>query len=204
MKYLAFLLIPLTFSLITNNESIQIGDSAPMKDLKMKSTKDELLSLLDLNKENGLLVIFSCNTCPFVVGNDNFLGWEKDYNELFSLVNKQKIGMVLINSNEAKRKGDDSMEQMKIRSNQKNYEMNYLMDENHKLADAFGARTTPHVFLFDNNLELIYTGSIDNSWDKLAKKEEPYLINAIEEHLAGKSISISTTSPKGCSIKRTK
>ena len=70
------------------------------------------------------------------------------------------------------------------------------------LADAFGARTTPHVYFFDQTFKLIYTGSIDNSWDKGRKSDEPYLFNAIKAQGKGKKIKPNTTEPKGCGIKR--
>ena len=114
----------------------------------------------------------SCNTCPFVVGGAGYPGWEKDYNDIYDKCKELGIGMVLINSNEAKRKGDDSMEEMKKHAAEKNYKMKYVVDKNHVLADAFGAKTTPHIFLFDKDLKLIFTGSIDNSWDKKRKADE--------------------------------
>lgn len=183
-------------------ETINIGDTAPMSSSKMETTNDEKLSLLDMKKENGLLVVFSCNTCPFVVGGGNFEGWEKDYNEIFNMVNDNNIGMVLVNSNEAKRKAGDSMKDMKARANNQKYAMHYVLDKNHKLADAFGARTTPHIFLFDADMKLIYTGSIDNTWNPSEKEKDAYLERAINEYSSDQTISIPSTAPKGCSIKR--
>lgn len=183
-------------------ETINIGDTAPMSSSKMETTNGEKLSLLDMKKENGLLVVFSCNTCPFVVGGGNFEGWEKDYNEIFNMVNDNNIGMTLVNSNEAKRKAGDSMKDMKARANNQKYAMHYVLDKNHKLADAFGARTTPHVFLFDADMKLIYTGSIDNTWNPSEKQKDAYLEHAINEYSLEQKISIPSTAPKGCSIKR--
>jgi hypothetical protein len=82
--------------------------------------------------------------------------------------------------------------------------MPYVLDKNSELANAMGAKTTPHVFFFDKELKLIYTGSIDNSFEDKRKKEIPFLMDAIENHAAGKKIKLNTTSPKGCSIKRLK
>lgn len=183
-------------------ETINIGDTAPMSSSKMETTNDEKLSLLDMKKENGLLVVFSCNTCPFVVGGGNFEGWEKDYNEIFNMVNDNNIGMVLVNSNEAKRKAGDSMKDMKARANNQKYAMHYVLDKNHKLADAFGARTTPHIFLFDADMKLIYTGSIDNTWNPSEKEKDAHLERALNEYSSDQTISIPSTAPKGCSIKR--
>lgn len=192
----------LFFTLDSEIETIQIGDAAPLPTLKMESTIGDKLSLLDMKKENGLLVIFSCNTCPFVVGGGKFEGWEKEYNSIYSSANDKKIGMVLVNSNEAKRKDGDSMKDMKKRAEDKDYTMNYVLDKNHKLADAFGARTTPHVFLFDAEMKLVYAGAIDNTWNPTEKEKESYLENALEEVSSNKTISNPATAPKGCSIKR--
>lgn len=190
------------FTLETELETIQTGDSAPMADMKMESTNGAKISLLEIKEENGLLVVFSCNTCPFVVGGGKFEGWEKDYNDIHALVKDKNIGMVLVNSNEAKRKNGDSMKDMKSRSKEKGYTMNYVLDKNHKLADAFGARTTPHVFLFDAEMKLIYSGAIDNTWNPAKKEVETYLKNALDEFSVKKTITNHSTAPKGCSIKR--
>src|SRR5215510_2338566 len=88
-------------------EMLAIGTKAPKTDVKMKDISGKSVSLNDIKKTNGLLVIFSCNTCPFV------LAWEDRYPSLGEQCTKSNIGMVLINSNEARRKGDDSMDEMK-------------------------------------------------------------------------------------------
>ena len=77
-----------------------------------------------------------------------------------------------------------------------------MVDEKAALADAFGARTTPHVYFFDQSLTLLYTGSIDNSWDNGRKSDQSYLFNAIQAQGKGKKIKTTTTEPKGCGIKR--
>jgi thioredoxin-related protein len=82
--------------------------------------------------------------------------------------------------------------------------MSYVLDKASELANAFGAKTTPHVFFFDRNLKLIYTGSIDNSFEDKRKKDIPYLMNAIDAYSNEKKIKTKSTSPKGCSIKRLK
>ena len=74
----------------------------------MKAVSGQDFSLEDLVMENGMLVIFSCNTCPFVVGNQSMEGWQGRYNEIYDLCKRNRIGMVLVNSNEAKRANVDS------------------------------------------------------------------------------------------------
>jgi thioredoxin-related protein len=181
------------------NEAISLGAEAPKTDLKMMDISGKEVSLSEIKKENGLLVIFSCNTCPFVIN------WEDRYLGLADICEQNKIGMVLVNSNEAKRKGDDSLEEMKKHASEKNYNCYYTVDENSALADAFGAKTTPHVFLFDREFKLVFRGAIDDTEGKKGKQpKDHYLINAMVNMTTGKSIVPSDTKAVGCSIKRVK
>lgn len=191
----------MTFS-FSQHETLKPGVKMPMVDYKMEATTGDSLTLKDIKGMNGTLVIFSCNTCPFVVGmkDGGFAGWEKDYNAIADLASANGLGVVLVNSNEAKRPGEDSMEEMQKRAELMQYKIAYVLDKDSKLADAFGAKTTPHVFLFNENDELIYVGSIDNTWDPKRKEDIPYLQNAIN-NLKGK-IKVQESEPRGCSIKR--
>ncbi|MES2798711.1 MAG: redoxin family protein [Bacteroidota bacterium] len=198
-------LFVLSTSLVNKDKGpkpLKVGKSAPMADLEMKNTDGTSATLKSSLGENGLLVIFSCNTCPFVVGSDKFAGWEVQYNDLNKMALEGKINTVLVNSNEAKREKDDSMDAMKLRAKDKAYEMAYLLDHDSKLANAFGAKTTPHVYLFNKDLKLVYMGAIDNSWDAQRKNDVNYLKNALTELAGNSKISVKSSDPRGCSIKR--
>lgn len=178
---------------------LEIGDKAPMIDKKMEDISGKDLSLKEMKDDNGLLVVFSCNTCPFVIG------WEDAYPQLGKLTSNNKVGMVLVNSNEAKRKGDDSMDAMKEHYKEAGYNSKYVLDAKHELADAFGAKTTPHVFLFDKNMKLVYRGTIDDRYEgRNDKPSKHYLKDAINAMLDGKKIEPAFTKQIGCSIKRVK
>ena len=84
-KLSLLVLIPCLLSLNTNSklESLKIGADAPLTNHIMKEVSGKEFSLNDLNQKNGLLIIFSCNTCPFVVGNKSMDGWENRYNEVY-------------------------------------------------------------------------------------------------------------------------
>ncbi|MFN5735970.1 MAG: thioredoxin family protein, partial [Flavobacteriales bacterium] len=151
LSFLFFLVFSSFFS------QLKVKNKAPLSTHSMRSTQQTEYSLEQLKQKNGLLVIFSCNSCPFVVGSDDFPGWEQQYDSLFTLASQNTIGMVLINSNEGKREGADSYEEMVKHGQAMKYQMPYLMDTKSVLADAFGARTTPHVYLFDETLTLIYS-----------------------------------------------
>lgn len=184
-------------------QELAIGESAPMTNSPLLGVDGTMNTLAELNQDNGLLVIFSCNTCPFVVGNGaKTEGWEGRYNGLAELAQSLKIGMVLVNSNEAKREGDDSIQAMKAHAREAAYTMPYVVDEGSKLANACGARTTPHVYLFNSNLELAYRGSIDDNVNRAEEVTEQYLETAMTRMAEGKKIKTAETKAVGCSIKR--
>jgi hypothetical protein len=203
VSILSSLIVVLSTFAQTEITPIANGTALPEGNRVMKTTQGDEKTLSECMGEKGLIVIFSSTTCPFVVGGENYPGWEKDYNTLCRLANQNGVQLVLINSNEAKRETGESMEDMKKRATDYQYLMTYFYDEGHVVADAFGARTTPHVFFFDASGVLIYSGAIDNTWDSSRKKDEHYLKNAIEIIGAGKKkINPNRTPAKGCSIKR--
>ena len=187
---------------ISLNAQLKLGAIPVMLDDQLQSTMGETTSLNDAKKANGILVVFSCNTCPFVVGTEDFPGWERQYNTLYDLAESLNIGMILVNSNEAKRTGVDSYEEMLKHSQAQHYKMPYLVDVNSTMANIFGAKTTPHAFLLNAKMELVYMGSIDNIWDKQRKEDVPYLVNAMQQLAAQKKIKMDSSAPKGCSFKR--
>ncbi|MEM9051147.1 MAG: redoxin family protein [Bacteroidota bacterium] len=203
---LAVFAIASAFSFSEGKEEIlEIGAKAPMADKAMMDVSGQDISLSDAAGKNGLLVIFSCNTCPFVIGNGTKTeGWEGRYPGLYDLTASVDMGMVLVNSNEAKRSAGDNLDDMKARYKEQGLKGNYVLDKNHALADAFGALTTPHVFLFDGNMNLIYKGAIDDSVDSADSVSDPYLLKAIKNHIGGQPINPNSTKQLGCSIKRVK
>ena len=202
-KLFVLMLIFSLFAFKTETLVLKIGKKAPNTSKKMKDVSGKEFSLDDIKGTKGTIVVFSCNTCPFVVGNDDFGGWEKQYNDLYGFAKNSGFGMVLINSNAAKRDEDDSWQKMKDHSDKQNYKMKYLMDNDSELADAFGAKTTPHVYLLDQDMKLVYQGAIDNSYNNKAE-QIPYLRNAISYLIKGQKITTNTIAPVGCSIKRVK
>ena len=200
MKALYTLLI--LFILTSNNSIAQInsplelGSIIPMSKELMINVSNEKMSLDNNFNENGLLVVFSCNTCPFVVM------WEDRYRQLEEMCQINKVGMVYINSNEAKRDGDDSKEAMKNYAKSMGYTFPYLIDQNSAVANAFGAKTTPHIYLFDENKKLVYKGAIDDNFRDISQVKETYLLDAIQQMVSGVDIKIKETNAKGCSIKR--
>ena len=184
-----------------NLPEIQIGEPAPKIELALEDVvSGNDFTLKDLVKSNGLVVIFSSNTCPYVIA------WENTYGQISEIGERFDIGTVLINSNEAFRGDQDSPKAMQSKAENGNYNMPYLIDVKHQLADAFGAKTTPHVFFFDANLNLIYKGAIDDRYEG-GKKDSPeiyWLREAMFAVQEGRGIETSTSRQIGCSIKRVK
>ena len=181
---------------------LQIGTALPAAEVKMKDVSGSSQSLKELVGTNGLLVIFSCNTCPFVVGSEGSDGWEGRYPELMAYTARFGVGVALVNSNEAKRGEGDSFADMQARYKEKQFTGSYLLDEGNKVADAFGARTTPHVFLFDKRMKLVYKGAIDDNVASAAQVKDRWLHNAVANMASGQPVDPATTRNIGCSIKR--
>ena len=206
MKKILITLLCLPFIMFAQNSdkkssqeefpTIEIKDEMPNMDYEMKSVNGISYSLNNLKEKNGIIILFTCNTCPFVVK------WEDRYKLLEELAKKNNIGLVYINSNYKKRDGDDSYEEMKKHAKKMNYRFPYLIDEKSKLANSFGAKTTPHIFMFNSNLQLAYKGAIDDNYEDINKVKEFYLEDAIQQLVKGKRIKVSETKPVGCSIKR--
>lgn len=195
---LLFLLILFSNDILSQKyEEINIGDKAPMLNVQMKDISGKNYSLNDLSQTNGLVIIFSCNTCPFVIA------WEDRYASLAKLASAHKMGFVLVNSNAAKRDNADSFEKMKQHASDAGYGgLKYVLDKDSKLANAFGAKTTPHVFVLNGALKLAYKGAIDNNFKDKDNVSETYLQDAIEQIGHGYSVDVDVTPSKGCSIKR--
>lgn len=179
-------------------EELPIGSKAPKTDYKMQNVFGKVATLNKIKGENGLLVIFSCNTCPYVEkSNDR-------YTILAKLCKEKGVGMVAVNSNEAYRsdKGE-SLREMKHYAISNKYSFNYVLDKNNKLADAYGATRTPHVFLFNKDLILVYKGAIDSDAKyRIQNVKTHFLQNAINNMISGEKIEPNATKAIGCSIKR--
>lgn len=177
-------------------EELELGSKAPLTAVKMLDISGSKLSLSDVKGSNGLLVVFSSNTCPWV------LAWEDRYLTIAELAKEKGIGMIVINSNEGSRNGEDSYAEMQKHAKEKGYTFPYVVDENHVLADEYGATKTPHIYLIDRNNILVYRGAIDDSARDLTKIENHYLADAITALVAGQKIKTTTSKALGCTIKR--
>jgi thioredoxin-related protein len=194
---ITLLLLPATLLLaFTVSDPLPLGSAIPKADNKLKDISGKEVSLKSTLKENGLLVMFSCNTCPVVINN------QARTKEICQFANAKNIGVVLLNSNEANRKSSESLTAMQEYGKEQGYSWIYAEDKNNELADAFGASRTPECFLFDKNGKLVYHGAIDDNPSDAASVSRKHLKEAINEVLAGKEVSVKQSRSVGCSIKR--
>ncbi len=182
----------------TTGDPLQIGSIMPKSDLKMQDISGKNITLKEAKKDNGVLVMFSCNTCPYVIKNQARTVAISEY------AAKNNVGVIILNSNEAYRSNDDSFDAMKEYAKSQNYKWSYVVDKNHEVADAFGAKRTPECFLFDTNLKLVYHGAIDDNPSDAGNIKRNHLQEAIHELTAGKDVSVKESRSVGCAIKRNK
>lgn len=202
MKKIIFSALPIAaiaaITLLPVNDPLPIGASLPNPELKMKDISGKMISFKDAKKKNGLLVMFSCNTCPYVIKNQDRT------NEVSKYALGNDIGVVLLNSNEAYRSNEDSYTAMKDYASDQNFNWYYLVDTDSEMANAFGANRTPECFLFDNSGKLVYHGAIDDNPSNANAVNRKHLKYAIDEMKAGKDVSVKESRSVGCSIKRNK
>jgi thioredoxin-related protein len=191
----SLLVIPLLLA-FTQVREIPIGSDIPMGDIAIKDISGNEITLNNMIKVNGLLVMFSSNTCPFVKRNEQRIAAISDY------AYKNQVGFVMVNSSEGERKGEESFFAMQKHARDKSWNWYYAIDENAVLANAFGAERTPECFLFDKNGKLVYHGAINDNPGNSGAVTREHLIIAIEEILSGKDVTIKETRSVGCRIKK--
>jgi len=192
---LSLILIPTVSSFVYNGEELPLNAGLPMPDNKMKDVSGKMISLSDVKTKKGLLVIFSCNTCPYVKLSESRI---REYTN-YCLENK--IGCILVNSNEAQRSEEDSFEEMKKYYEAQQLKCAYVVDEKSQLADAFGATRTPQCFLFDAK-GLVYKGAIDDNVKDPEAVKTFYLKDALTALHSGQKPGLQQTKSIGCTIKR--
>lgn len=164
-------------------------------DFKLPATDGKEYSLSDFGRFKYLVVFFTCNHCPYVLGSDEIT---RQTAEKFS---KRGVGFAGINSNSENTYPEDSFPNMVERMKKNKFPWVYLYDQPQEVAKAYGALRTPHFYVFDENRILVYTGrGVDNPRDT-SKITLNNLDLALEELTTGKPISVPVTNPIGCNVK---
>lgn len=173
--------------------TLDIGDRAP--DFSLPATDGSTYSLDSFSDADVLVIFFTCNHCPYVIGSD-----EVTRATALKYASKDVV-FVGINSNSPNTYPEDSFENMTIRMKEQQFPWTYLYDSTQDVARAYGALRTPHFFVFDSDRRLIYTGRGVDSPRNASAITVNDLQNALDQHLAGKRISLPVTNPIGCNVK---
>ena len=164
-------------------------------DFKLPSTEGKEYSLSDFNKFKFLVLFFTCNHCPYVIGSDELT--RTSANKFAG----KGVGFVGINSNSENTYPEDSFPNMVKRMKEKKFPWVYLYDQSQDIAKNYGALRTPHFYVFDEARTLVYTGrGVDNPRDT-SKMTTNNLDTVLEELTNGKQISVPVTNPIGCNVK---
>ncbi len=173
--------------------TLELGATAP--DFSVTGTDGKNYSLADFESASTLVVFFTCNHCPFVVGYDEVT---RATAEKFQ---DKGVAFIGINSNSEKTNPTDDFDQMVSRMKQHNFPWVYARDASQEVAQTYGALRTPHFYVFDADRKLVYCGrGVDQPRDT-SKMQVNDLKKALAEVTAGQSVSVPLTNPIGCNVK---
>ncbi len=174
--------------------TITIGSDLPSFD-RLKSVDGKLYDSESFSESPLLLVVFSCNHCPYVKA------YEDRMIALTAAYESKGLAVVAINSNDDKNYPEDGYEEMKKRALEKKFNFPYVRDEDQSAAKAFGAMHTPEFFLFDAERKLRYHGRFDDNWREPDRVTRGYLREAIDALLDGREVGEPEAHAIGCTIK---
>ena len=178
------------------DDGYKIGDA--VQDFELMNVDGEMVSLADKQNVKGYIIAFTCNTCPVAKAYENRLIALHDQFE------PRGFPVIAIQPNDVSTSSADSYSAMRLKSQSKKYKFPYLYDEDQSVAKAFGATNTPHVFVLqwkDGNYTVAYLGAFDNNPADAYAASHRYVENAVNELLAGKSVSLPSARVVGCDIK---
>jgi peroxiredoxin len=173
--------------------TLELGQQAP--DFELPATDGNTYSLSDFDDADTLVVFFTCNHCPYVLGSNEVT--RQTANKYAS----QGVKFVGINANSEQTHPNDDFAHMVTHMQEQNFPWLYLRDKAQDVALAYGALRTPHFYVFDKDRKLVYTGrGVDNP-KETSKMKVNDLDRALSEHLAGQPVSVPLTNPVGCNVK---
>jgi len=173
--------------------TLEIGSAAPGFDLPGTDGKNHALG--DFADARLLVVVFSCNHCPYVIGSEDRM------NAFYADYAPKGVAMVAINSNETDNHPTDSFDHMVRRAAEKGFRFPYVRDESQEVAKAYGALRTPHYYVFDAERSLRYTGRMDDNPRQAGAETTGELRDAVDALLAGGDPPVPVTNPIGCNVK---
>jgi len=178
-------------------ESVSLPTGWEAKDFKLMGVDEREYSLDDFKRKKGLLIVFSCNHCPYAIAS-----WPL----LVELYKKwgDKVEFVVINPNDPKMYPEDNLEGMKRLVKDYGVEFAYVVDETQEVTREYKAQCTPDPYLFkrdDGVLRLFYHGRINDNWQEPEKVRERSLEEAMEKMVKGEVSPKEQKPSMGCSIK---
>jgi peroxiredoxin len=173
--------------------TLEPGAKAP--DFSLPATDGITYALKDFSGAAALVVFFTCNHCPYVLGSDELT------RETANRFASKGVKFIGINSNSENTHADDDFAHMVSRMAEKKFPWVYLRDKSQKVALAYGALRTPHFYVFDKNRKLVYTGRGVDSPKDVSQMTVNDLANALEDIVAGRPPRIALTNPIGCNVK---
>ncbi|NQX64485.1 thioredoxin family protein [Paenibacillus qinlingensis] len=173
--------------------TLSLGDAAP--DFSLPATDGQTYTLNDFRDAKTLVIFFTCNHCPYVIGSNEVT------RETANRYKDKGVQFVGINANSVNTRPEDSFDHMVSHMEEHQFPWTYLRDETQETALAYGALRTPHFYVFDENRRLVYTGrGVDNPKDA-SKITINNLDIALEELTSGQAIALPLTNPLGCNVK---
>jgi glutathione peroxidase-family protein len=161
----------------------------------LPATNGEEVNNFTFADRHALLIIVSCNHCPYA------RAYWKRIERLYNKYEMDNLGLMVISGNDADQYPEDSFDNMKALSKQLGDWLLYLYDESQEVLQKLNASKTPEAFLFNSKRELVYRGAIDDSWENEHMVTRVYLEDAIEYTLDGLEVDFPEVPPVGCSIK---
>ncbi len=196
MKKIYLLLLMGMYSTGLFAQGYEVGDIAT--DFRLLNVDGNYVSMADYEDAKGIVLIFSCNHCPYVVA------YEDRMIELHNTYAPKGFPLVAVNPNDSIAEPRDSYTKMIERAEEKNFPFDYLLDANQLIYPEYGATRTPHVYLLEkegDQFRVAYIGAIDDNYRDASAVEEHFLANAIDALLAGERPDPEYTRAIGCTIK---
>ena len=174
----------------------RIGDA--VTNFRLKNLNGSMVSLSDFSDQKGVIVVFTCNHCPFSKAYQGRIG------ALHRTFAAQGFPVVVVNPSDPKTHEDDRIEQLSYLAKDKGYPYPYLVDDTQTVARAFGANRTPQAYVLKNTggtFTVQYIGTLDDNPQDPESVTKRYVEDAVTNLLAGKPVVITTTKAIGCAIK---
>ena len=179
--------------MVAYSKGMAVGTAAPP--FSLPATDGNTYSLGSFQEAPVLVVVFTCNHCPYAKAvEDRLVALQRDYAP-------RGVRLVAINPNDDVAYPDDSFAAMKTRARDQQFNFPYLRDESQAVARAYDAACTPDIFVFDRALKLVYNGRLDDSWQDVQKVRRQDLRAAIDATLADRTLDFEAVPSMGCSIK---